>query len=132
MENEIAELLDLADVLGDRAHAHRRQFQDLLANTMAHLDSAASPLEVERLSEKFARALRHLWIEASVSITSLNYRSPPAEKKTRTATGRNIEFGYERDLHPNYLEERCNRFFEQPPEPWTADHVLLSSGQAAM
>jgi hypothetical protein len=132
MENEIEELLSLADALSGRAHAHRKSFQDLIADTRARLDAAPNAVELEHLSEKLARALRHLWIEASASITSLNYRSPPAEKKTRTATGRNIEFGYERDLHPNYLEERCNTFFGEPPEGWTVDHVLLSSGQSAM
>ena len=51
---------------------------------------------------------------------------------TKTATGRNVEFGYERDLQPTYLEERCGTFFDKPPIGWNADHILLSSGQSAM
>jgi hypothetical protein len=38
----------------------------------------------------------------------------------------------ERDLHPTYLEGRCARFFGEPPEGWTSDNILLSSGQSAM
>jgi len=132
MENETEELFGLANALCNRIHTSRDAFQKLISDMESRFDSTQSPVERERLSENFAQALRQLWIEANVSSTSRNYRSPPAEKQTRTATGRNIEFGYERDLQPTYLEERCSRFFGQPPEGWTSDHVLLSSGQSAM
>lgn len=132
MENETEELFGLANALCNRIHTSRDAFQKLISDMESRFESTQSPVERERLSEDFAQALRQLWIEASVSSTSRNYRSPSAEQQTRTATGRNIEFGYERDLQPTYLEERCSRFFGRPPEGWTSDHVLLSSGQSAM
>jgi len=132
MDNETKELFDLADALCARIHTHRNAFRHLIADMRSKFDVTQNDVDLERLSENFARSLRQLWIEASVSSTSSNYRSPPTEQETRTATGRNIEFGYERDLQPTYLEERCTKFFAEPPEGWTCDSVLLSSGQSAM
>src|SRR5437762_1821813 len=111
MENETEELFGLADALCARIDTHRNEFQELIADMKSRFHGTQNAVDLERLSEDFGQSLRHLWIEASVSSTSRNYRSPPAEQKTRTATGRNIEFGYERDLQPTYLEERCSRFF---------------------
>jgi len=132
MEDEAKELFDLAETLCARVHTHRNAFQELIADMRRKFTATQHPVELERLAETFCRSLRHLWIEASASTTSLDYRSPPTAHKTRTATGRNIEFGYERDLQPAYLEERCRRFFDPPPAGWSSDHVLLSSGQSAM
>ena len=132
MEKETEELFNLADLLSTRAHACRKSFDDLIAQMKPQFGSVQKAIDLECLSEEFARSLRHLWIEASVSITSRHYRSPATKQKTRTATGRAIDFGYERDLQPTYLEERCNAFFPPPPEGWSSDHVLLSSGQSAM
>ena len=42
------------------------------------------------------------------------------------------QFGYERELQPTNLENRCFVFFGAPPEGWHVDHALFSSGQAAM
>jgi len=132
MEDESKELFGLADALWARTQTHQNAFRELIAETRQRFDATESTVELERLSEQFGRTLRHLWIEASVSSTSQNYRSPAAAQKTRTAMGRNIEFGYERDLQPTYLEERCSKFHVEPPEGWTSDTVLLSSGQSAM
>src|SRR5262245_17957659 len=131
MQDEVAELFGLAEALCARINTYRSEFEGLIADMKARLDTAQSEIDRERLSETFARSLRHLWIEASASSTSRNYRSPLAAQRPRTATGRNIPFGYERDLQPTYLEERCARFFGEPPAGWTSDHVLLSSGQSA-
>jgi hypothetical protein len=132
MENEAKELFGLADTLCARVHTHRNAFQELITDMRRKFAATLHPVDLENLSENFCRSLRHLWIEASASTTSLDYRSPPTAHKTRTATGRNIEFGYERDLQPAYLEDRCRSFFDPPPAGWTSDNVLLSSGQSAM
>jgi len=132
MEVEAAELFRLAEALRARVTTSQNVFSELIADSRLRLDAEQTPVGRERLSEEFGRSLRHLWIEASVASTSQNYRSPLTAQNTRTATGRMIEFGYERDLHPTYLEERCAKFFGEPPEGWTSDNVLLSSGQSAM
>lgn len=132
IKDEIGELFSFAEALSARANAYQALFHQLIAEMQCRAQASRDAAELERLSEEFGRALRHLWIEASVSSASQNYRSPPTDDQTTTATGRNIEFGYERDLQPTYLEERCARFCMEPPEGWTSDHVLLSSGQSAM
>ena len=132
IKDEIGELFALAEALCARANTYQALFHQLIAEMRPRVQASHDTAELERLSEEFARALRHLWIEASVSSASQSYRSPPTDDQTTTATGRNIEFGYERDLQPTYLEERCAGFFMEPPEGWTSDHVLLSSGQSAM
>jgi len=132
MEDETEELFALAESLSARANTFRNSFRELIADMRPRFGQAKNAFERELLSETLGRSLRHLWIDTGVSSTSRNFRSPPAEQKTRTATGRTIEFGYERDLQPAYLEERCTTFFDRPPEGWSSDHVLLSSGQSVM
>jgi hypothetical protein len=129
---EIGEVLGLARSLVPRSAECRKALDSLIETTKAELARSARPIEAERISERFGRALRRLWLDASAFATSSSYRSPPTSETTKTTTGRKVDFGYERDLHPVHLEERCKRFFEPPSKGWSADHVLLSSGQAAM
>jgi hypothetical protein len=96
------------------------------------LGAAHAPLAAESVLEEAVRALRHVWLEAAASSTSRTYRSPAEDENTVTPAGRFHNFGYERDLQPVSLEERCARFFPPPPRGWTSKHVLFSSGQAAM
>ena len=131
-EDEIADLLRLAHSLKPRAPASREALDELIATTRAELDATERPAARERISEAFARSLRQIWLEACAFSTSRSYRSPPTNETTKTTTGRAIDFGYERDLHPVHLEERCSAFFDPPPRGWSADHILLSSGQSAM
>ena len=126
---EAAKLIGLARSLSARADTYQMALDRLVIELVANFDRAKNPVDFEHAAEDAARALRHVWLEASASSASRFYRSPPAAETTRTATGRNIEFGYERDLQPTYLEERCAAFFGEPPIGWSADHIFLSSGQ---
>jgi hypothetical protein len=130
--SEIAELVELARSLVPRSVDYRKALDQLIGTTERALARSARPIEAERISERFGRSLRQLWLEANAFATSSSYRSPPATETVKTATGRRVEFGYERDLHPVHLEERCGQFFAVPPQGWSANHVLLSSGQSAM
>jgi hypothetical protein len=60
------------------------------------------------------------------------YRSPTQAQIERLAARHADVFGYERDLAPSSLEDRCATFFPRPPDAWRAEHLLFSSGQAAM
>jgi hypothetical protein len=93
-------------------------------------ESANTPLEAERCLEEATRSLRHIWVRDASSSTSKSYRSPSDVEDTPTLSGHFQDFGYERDLHPEQLEKRCFDFF--PPSSRQSDHVLFSSGQAAM
>jgi hypothetical protein len=59
-------------------------------------DRVKRAVDRELLAEEFGRSLRRLWLEATLESTSRNFRSPPIEQTTTTATGRKIEFGYEK------------------------------------
>ena len=131
-ESEVLDLIRLARSLKPRPIAYRKALDRLIDETMAELSAVARPIDRERISENFGRELRQLWLEASAVSTSSSYRSPAVADTTKTATGRRIDFGYERDLQPAHLEDRCKTFFASPPRGWTAEHILLSSGQSAM
>ena len=132
LNEEAIELIALARSLGARVGADRATFEKLVAEMSRKFEGAKTLMEREHIVQDTGRELRHIWLEASASSTSRSYRSPPLAQTTQTATGRSVEFGYERDLQPTYLEERCAGFFGQPPKGWAADHILLSSGQSAM
>lgn len=132
MTADSIELIRLARSLTLRSGSYQTALDTLVNETVARIEADDLPVELERISEEFARALRQLWLEASAYSTSSSYRSPPTADATRTATGRQVEFGYERDLQPTLLEQRCEAFFDPPPEGWKADHIVLSSGQSAM
>ncbi len=132
MQSEAADLVGLARSLSARADTFQIALDALINEMVANFDRAKNPVDFEQFAEDAARALRHVWLEASASSASRSYRSPLLAETTETATGRNIEFGYERDLQPTYLEDRCRTFFDQPPSGWSVDHIVLSSGQSAM
>ncbi len=132
MQSESADLVGLARSLSARADTFQTALDALINEMVANFDRAKNPVDFEQFAEDAARALRHVWLEASASSASRFYRSPLLAETTETATGRNIEFGYERDLQPTYLEDRCRTFFDQPPSGWSVDHIVLSSGQSAM
>jgi hypothetical protein len=131
-DREGEEILSFARELADRAENWRGAFEGLIAVTKAAFAAAHSERAWEMACEDAAHDLRLMWLEASAASTARSYRSPTAAEAARTATGRRVEFGYERDLKPDYLERRCAQFFGPTPAGWTADHILLSSGQSAM
>jgi hypothetical protein len=71
-------------------------------------------------------------LDAASSAANRSYRSPTTAQFVATATGHSTNFGYERELQPIELEQRCTSFFGSAPDGWTVDHALVSSGQAAM
>src|SRR3954471_12140077 len=132
MQTEAADLIGLARSLSARANTYQLALDELVNELFANFERARNPIDFEHAAEDAARALRHVGLGPRPSSASRFYRSPPAAETTQTATGRNVEFGYERDLQPTYLEERCRAFFGEPPIGWSVDHIFLSSGQSAM
>lgn len=132
------------DALADEARELRQMARRLsrhspklaapIAALQSTLDAAlatAEPPAAERAAETFARSLRTLWLDAAAREASSVYRSPTANETQRIGRQHDA-FGYERDLQPETLERRCPGFFPAPPPGWRQDHILFSSGQAAM
>ncbi|HEY7800942.1 MAG TPA: hypothetical protein VIA80_19395 [Hyphomonadaceae bacterium] len=134
------ELFDAEEAEDLRALA-RRLAEDApeIASPVAHLlktfdtdlATSAHPADAELAAETFARRLRAAWLTAAGAEAASVYRSPTAREARKIARHHDA-FGYERDLQPESLETRCRDFFPAPPADWRQDHILFSSGQAAM
>ncbi|HEY8253599.1 MAG TPA: hypothetical protein VIG39_03105 [Rhizomicrobium sp.] len=132
LPTEHAELIAVSDTMAEavpQLAAELGHWRDMLEEG---LKDATTDLDAERHLEEATRSLRHIWLAAAANSTSKAYRSPSDGEAVLTPSGRFHNFGYERDLQPEQLERRCARFFPPPPPGWTADHVVYSSGQAAM
>ena len=106
---------------------------ELLARRLGNsLQNSSHPFEAECAVERFARGIRRCWLAAVNSAASLVYRSPTWSDAPLSVCGRRTDFGYERDLCPDVLEQRCATFFDPPLHDWADGHLLFSSGQAAM
>ena len=132
VEEESFELSNFAEALKARTQACADLFDRPIDDMNIALRGAPSPADVEEALETCARRLRRRWLDAASSAANRNYRSPTATQITRTATGLSANFGYERELQPTELEDRCSLFFGPAPKGWSVDHVVVSSGQAAM
>jgi hypothetical protein len=93
--------------------------------------TADHPLEAELACERAARALRAVWLRSVAAETAQVFRSPTEIETQRLANAHDV-YGYERDFQPMELEGRCSAYFPSAPEPWRCDHILYSSGQAAL
>ncbi len=133
LQAEVTELLTLGQSLVEFAP----DLAPILAGWRGRLDEAwnagGPPFALELQLEWSAQALRRHWLQFSAIAPSAAYRSPTEDQQKGMVKDPRLEaFGYERDLHPDRLEKRCATFFPDPPPPWHAQHLLFSSGQAAM
>lgn len=128
---EAAELKAMADGLS-APFEQRFELSQLLARTLdtTRWDDEA-PRQIEMRLELASRHLRRRCLEAAHAAADRCWKSPPQKQALRTAAGQAMDHGYERELQPVLLEERLAGA-APPPEGWHADHVLFSSGQAAL
>jgi hypothetical protein len=132
LNEERAELSALADAVETSAPVVRALLCRARLSLAGAWSGVAHPLIREQALETFARDLRHAWLTSAAEATSKNLRSPTEAEPTVSQTGRPHQFGYERDLRPEELEQKCDNFFAPPSEPWCSEHLMFSSGQAAM
>ncbi len=128
---EAAELKAMADSLA-APFEQRLELSRLLART---LDTGRwgeeAPRQVEMRLELAARHLRRRCLQAAHAAADRCWKSPPQGQALRTAAGQAVDHGYERELHPALLERRLGAM-APAPDGWQADHLLFSSGQAAL
>lgn len=90
-------------------------------------------LTSEHALERLAQELRALWLRYAQGATDGFLRSPAANQQPAvTGAGTRLVFGYERELEPEVLEQRCASFTDTVPPGWSASHLLFSSGQATL
>lgn len=128
---ERGELLALLDRMIE-ARPEIRVSAEALASALGPLvGTEEAPSRIEFQLERFSRQLRALWLRSVAAETAWVLRSP-TEPEVSWLSAEHDAFGYERDLQPVELEERCRRFFDAVPAPWQAEHIVFSSGQAAL
>jgi hypothetical protein len=132
IDDEASELSNFARSLRARTQTRPGAFDRPIDDMKSALKVADAPAEAEGALEICGRQLRRRWLDAASSAANRSYRSPTTAQFVATATGHSTNFGYERELQPTELEQRCTSFFGSAPDGWTVDHALVSSGQAAM
>ena len=132
IDDEASELSSFARSLRVRTQTRPGAFDRPIDDMKSALKAADAPAAAEGALEICGRQLRRLWLDAASSAANRSYRSPTTAQFVATATGHSTNFGYERELQPTELEQRCTSFFGSAPDGWTVDHALVSSGQAAM
>jgi hypothetical protein len=130
-EEEHRVLCDLAASIVDRMPQARLDLTPWLDALRMFDPSKLPPLKAEWELARRAGELRRLWLKTSRRWSDRIMKSPPTEQVTATPSGAVIDYGYERDLDPTHLEKRCAQL-AGVQAGWTADHVLFSSGQAAL
>jgi hypothetical protein len=128
---ECAELLYLGEALAAKIPASTGLLTAWQAAVAALMEDELSPWEMETEIDRLALALRRICLGLAHAASDKALRSPRDKDLTMSPAGTTVDFGYERSLEPATLEERCERY-APAPKGWRADHVLFSSGQAAM
>lgn len=90
---------------------------------------ADDPHQGEVCLERMARRLRQICLRAGHEVTETSYRSPPESELD--GSGSDTGCGYERSNEPAGLESRLTARAQQAGLR-AVDHILFSSGQAAM
>jgi|AraplaMF_Col_mMF_1032025.scaffolds.fasta_scaffold00035_93 hypothetical protein len=129
--DECQALLQLGESLAARmpqAESVLRSWREAVnALESADLEPFAFEAELDRL----ALALRRICLGLAHASSDRALRSPRERDLTAMPDGEEISFGYERSIEPETLEARL-RAYAPAPAGWQADHLLFSSGQAAM
>src|SRR5262245_44996676 len=132
-DEEVVELTSLASSLASHAEPLADALMERLLSFHLASTKSAHPADAEQHAEAFARDLRRQWLQYAAAATASVYRSPTEAQQERLAATPLLEaFGYERELSPEVLERRCTDFFPRVPPPWRVEHLLFSSGQAAL
>jgi hypothetical protein len=128
---ECAELLRMGQMLAANIPAADSRLQAWLAAVNALCEDDLPAWRMEAELDRLALALRRICLSLAHAVSDRALRSPLDRDVTIAPDGEAIDFGYERSIEPDALEARCAAY-APAPSGWQADHVLFSSGQAAM
>ena len=130
-EAERRELIALGEGIIAKAPKSWPRFQKWLQAIHGLSDSACKTFSPEAAMVTMSAVLRRLWMQVAHEASDPHTRSPERETTTKTPSGAEIDYGYERDLQPRLLERRCFSY-APAPDGWSSDHVLFSSAQGGM
>jgi hypothetical protein len=130
LDTECRELLELADALVEVVPELGRRLAGWHAD-VARLAAGPPDLAGERRAEELAGALRVAWRRAARAFADGRWLSPAHGSPAPLPGGSDVSYIYERALKPAALEERL-RAARPSPAGWESDHLVVSSGMAAL
>jgi len=129
--DECRELLRLGDSLAAKIPLAEARLQSWRRAIAALTEANLPPWDFEAELDRLTLALRRICLGLAHAASDQALRSPRERDRTLAPDGEEINFGYERSIAPESLESRCAGY-APAPLGWQADHLLFSSGQAAM
>src|SRR5262245_38749182 len=125
-ERERRDLLELAERIVARVPSARLAFQAWFDAAHGLSDAACTTFSPEAALVRLASELRRLWLKTAHKAADQHMRSPHHADAPMTPGGTEIPYGYERELKPTALEERCAAYAPHAPG-WQTAQVLFSS-----
>lgn len=90
-----------------------------------------SLFQIEKKILRLWEKLREYWINEASKTTYYIYKSPKLGNLIKLKSGTVLNYSYERNIQCDFLERKCKEFREIKTN-WNQDHVLFSSGMAAL
>src|SRR5262245_59697987 len=106
-EYERRELIALAESIIAKAPKAWPRFQKWLNAIHGLNDDACRTFSPEAALATLAAVLRLLWLQVAHESSDPYTRTPQRDVTTTMPSGAEIDFGYERDIQPRVLEQRC-------------------------
>ncbi|MET4559859.1 hypothetical protein ABIA69_001002 [Lysinibacillus parviboronicapiens] len=75
--------------------------------------------------------LREIWMNYVQNITNKHLKSPPLHIIKNLPQSNKIDFSYERNIQPDFLENKIS-LYREVPSNWEISNVLCSSGMTAI
>jgi hypothetical protein len=129
--DECQALLQLGDELAARMPQAETVLRSWRAAVAGLLSADLEPGAVEAELDRLTLTLRRICLGLAHQASDQALRSPRERDVTSMPDGEAIDFGYERSIEPEALEARM-KSYAPAQAGWQADHLLFSSGQAAM
>lgn len=129
---ECDRLIAIADAMPALVDRRRLRFSAWY-RTVYELAAATDleSFESERKLDAYATDLRRLWMATAHEFADATFRSPLAANVSELPRSKPIAYDYERTLEDRTLEKRIAAYRPAPPG-WRGEHLLYSSGMAAI
>lgn len=131
LETENSNLINMIETLDIPSRDKERYFGTIVDEAKRLMVGIEDDLEKEMKIERLFLNFRSNWISYVHSTSDQYLKSPPFHQKKSLPNGKRISFSYERNIQPLSLERKATTYRAHHSE-WVSDHVLFSSGMAAL
>ncbi|NMH68111.1 hypothetical protein HF072_04895 [Bacillus sp. RO3] len=134
LKRDLLKIYDLYQSFFSSEYTHlteHKKWLRKLSDLQHSVENISNSLLTEREIDQLLLELRVLWFEHVQRITNQQLKSPPLINEKLLPSNNRIDFSYERNIQPKILESKAENYRETPEE-WIHDHIMLSSGMAAI